>query len=50
MLSNDEYRRLLGRPDMTDQEVELLRRDLVAVLSRFVDDEFQDEFTEPDGL
>ena len=44
MLTNDEYRRMLGRPDISDAELNLFLADLRGFLSAFLDDYFQEEF------
>ena len=44
MLSVDECRRLMGRPDLTDEEVSEFLADLDAFLEQVLDDFFRDEF------
>ena len=43
-LSNDDYRRILGQPDLTDEEVEEIRVSLRRFISVFLDDYFREEF------
>ena len=40
MLSSDEIRAVLGRPDLTDEEVLAIREDLYAWLNRALDEYF----------
>ena len=49
MLSIDEYRRILGRDDLSDAEIEEFRTSLQHFLGKFLDDYFRDEF-EPDDV
>ena len=49
MLSIDECRRLLGRPDMSDEEVAEFLDDLRHFLDQFLDDFFRDELS-PDEV
>ena len=43
-LSNDDYRHLLERPDMTDAEIDELRESLCQFLSTFLDEFFRERF------
>ncbi len=49
MLSIEECRRLMGRPDLTDEEITEFLADLDAFLSQILDDFFRDEVG-PDGV
>lgn len=49
MLSIDEWRKLLGRENLSDKEVEEFVRGLRNFLGQFLDDYFHDEF-EPDEV
>jgi hypothetical protein len=49
MLSIDECRRLLERPDLTDDEIAEFLGDLDVFLERILDDFFRDEY-EPDEV
>lgn len=42
--TNDDYRRMLGQPDLTDEEVDVFRADLRSFANRFLDDYFREEF------
>ena len=42
MLTNDDCRRILGRPDLTDQEADALRADLSRFLNLALDAYFAD--------
>lgn len=44
MLSIPEWRKLLGRDDLTDAEVAEFVQDLRNVLGQFLDDYFREEF------
>ena len=46
MYSNDEWRQALGRPGMTDAEIEEFRADLDVFLSKFLDEYLREEFQE----
>src|SRR2546423_639658 len=48
MLTNDEYRVLLERPDMSDKEVNALRAGLQAFLGQFLDEYFQEALDRSD--
>ena len=48
MRSTDEWRRLLGRPDLSDDEVEDLLTDLDSFLNAFLDDYLRVEFDPSD--
>lgn len=43
MLSNDEWRRLLGQENLTEEEVDEFVRSLRAFIGRFLDDYFRDD-------
>jgi hypothetical protein len=49
MLSIDECRRLMERPDLTDEEIAVFLADLDAFLGQILDDFLRDEF-EPDEI
>lgn len=49
MLSIDECRRLLGRSDLSDEEIAEFLDDLRTFVSQVLDDHFRDEF-EPDEV
>jgi hypothetical protein len=49
MPTNDEWRRLLGRDDLTDEEVAAFARGVRNLVGQFLDDYFRDEFG-PDGV
>ncbi len=49
MPSNEEWRKLLARDDLTDAEIAEFVQDLRNFLSQFLDDYFRDEF-EPDDV
>lgn len=49
MLSVPEWRKLLGRDDLTDAEVAAFAKDLRRLLGQFLDDYLREEF-EPDDL
>ena len=48
MLTNDDYRRILERPDMTDDEVDELRDGLRSFTAQILDEFFREEFTPDD--
>ena len=48
MPSNDDYRRILERPDMTDAEVDELHRGLQALISQVLDEYFREELESDD--
>ncbi len=43
MLSNDEWRQALGKPDMTDKEIEEFRRGLHVFINDFLDDYLKED-------
>jgi hypothetical protein len=49
MLSIEECRRLLGRPDLTDAEIAQFLHDLRNFLGQYLDDYFRDELA-PDEV
>jgi hypothetical protein len=49
MLSIEEWRKLLGRQDLTDEEMAEFVQDLRSFLNQFLDDYFREEF-EPDDV
>ena len=49
MPSDEEWRNLLGREDLTDEELSEFLRGLRNFLSQFLDDYFRDEFA-PDEV
>lgn len=49
MLSLDECRQRLGRPDMTDREIEMLLTTLDSFIDAVFNDIFSEEF-EPDDV
>lgn len=48
MLSNDEWRTLLGRKDLTEAEVTAFVKELRNFLGQFLDEYFRDEFETDD--
>lgn len=48
MLTNDEYRTMLGRPNMKDAEINEFRSDLHVFLHQFLDDFFRDALDRSD--
>lgn len=49
MPSDEEWRRMLGQPDLTDEEVAEFVKSLRTFIRQFLDDYFRDEF-EPDEV
>lgn len=49
MPSNEEWRKALGRDDLTDEEVAAFVRSVRDIIEHFLDEYFRDEF-EPDDV